>query len=169
METLDPLCLELIAEHLLNSYGLSDPMIAVARDAGSCARVSRWFRDSLALPLYESIDPGCVRKHDTHRSDLGCPVRQLARAFIVTDAKEPGATVTATEALVMGLAPRRLERLNYELEMGPPDELEEPFDDDDDAWITAARNWGPNYSPNWTPVRKYRKRDVLEMLMTTTS
>ena len=105
METLPPLCLELIAEHLLNICDPSEPMIAVARDAGSCARVSRWFRESLALPLYESVDPGCVKGRDTQRSDLGCPVRQLARAFILTDANEPGALVTVKEALAMGLAP----------------------------------------------------------------
>ena len=48
-------------------------------------------------------EAGCIREHDTQRSDLGCPVRQLARAFSVTDAKEPGTTVMATEALGMGL------------------------------------------------------------------
>ena len=69
METLPPLTLELIAEHLLNIYDPSEPMIAVARDAGSCARVSRWFRESLAL--YEFIDPGCT-KPDTQGSGLGC-------------------------------------------------------------------------------------------------
>ena len=81
METLPPLALELIADHLLNIYDPSEPMIAVARDAGSCARVSRWFRESLALPLYEFVDPGCT-KPDTQRSGLGCPVRFSVRFIL---------------------------------------------------------------------------------------
>ena len=97
-------------------------------------------------------------------------MRQLARAFIVTDAKEPGAAVTAKEALEMGLAPKQLADLTYELEMGlPQDEQDfEPFDDEDIQWNWAK--WQEFASPSWTaPMRKYRKRDVLEMLMTTAS
>ena len=95
-------------------------------------------------------------------------MRQLARAFIVTDAKEPGATVTAKEALVMGLAPEQLATLRYEPEMGhPQDEQDfEPFDDEDIHWTWAT--WQEFASPSWTaPMRKFCKRNVLEMLMTT--
>ena len=164
MERLPPLCLVCIAEHLFDSYGFPEPMLAVAREAGNCARVSRWFRESLTLPLYESISMQLEGKPAELPSGLGCTIRQPVRKFLMAEAKEPYATVTATEALGMGIAPCMLERLNYELEMGPPDELDKPFNDEDDAWINAARNWS-TYCSNWTPVRKYHKRDVLEKLM----
>ena len=74
---------------------------------------------------------GCVKGRDTQRSDLGCPLRQLALALILTDAKEPG-----KEAIAMGLAPEQLADLSYELEQRyPKDEQDfEPFGDEDIQW-----------------------------------
>ena len=165
METLPPLCLECIAEHLVDSYGYPEPMLGAARDAGNFARVSRWFRESFTLPLCEFINMQLEGKPAELANGLGCTIRQPVRNFLMADAKEPDATVTNTEALGMGLTSTQLSSLRYELERGfPRNEQDlEPFQDEDILFHWA--DWRDYGGYGDAPMRKYRKCDVLEMLM----
>lgn len=169
MDTLPPLCLECIAEHLCDSYDPMEPLV-VARDAGNYALVSRGVRKSLALPLYGYLDPNCVKDRklpEAKRSELGCPVRQLVRACILAEVKEPYTMVTASQALKMGLAPEMLARLTCEVEMSfPLAELDfEPSYLADDIGPVDFATWQAFADPNYpSPTRKYSKLDVLKML-----
>ena len=86
-------------------------------------------------------------------------MRQLARA-LVTEAKEPGAMGTATDAMQMGLTRKQLAALRYELVAGHP-QNEDDFESDEDINWDWAR-WQEFAEPFWTaPMRRYNKCSVL--------
>ena len=77
MEALPPLFLELIAKHLVNSYGPSDPMIAVARSRPSPAPPApllltcrRAHRDGAARPDGCATTVPCPAAYPTTHSEV---------------------------------------------------------------------------------------------------